>query len=80
MSRYADNRFLPGTLEIHWLSVINAFVLVLLLTAFLTIIMMRVLKNDLSRYMDVDDETMEEEEVSVLRFIHFIFAEIFSLH
>jgi hypothetical protein len=46
------------------LSIINSFVLVLLLTAFLTIIMMRVLKNDLSRYMNVDEDTLEEEEVS----------------
>jgi hypothetical protein len=66
MTRYADSRFLPGSFEIHWLSIINSFVLVLLLTAFLTIIMMRVLKNDFSRYMDLDDETLEEEEVSIL--------------
>ena len=60
---YHDNRFLPGSFEIHWLSIINSFVLVLLLTAFLTIIMMRVLKNDLSRYMNVDEDTVDEEEV-----------------
>lgn len=64
MTRYADSRFLPGSFEIHWLSIINSFVLVLLLTAFLTIILMRVLKNDFSRYMEIDDSTMEEEEVS----------------
>jgi hypothetical protein len=58
------NKFLPESFEIHWLSIINSFVLVLLLTAFLTIIMMRVLKNDLSRYMNVDEDTLEEEEVS----------------
>merc|ERR1719223_1037983 len=62
MSRYVDNRFLPNGFEIHWLSIINSFVLVLLLTAFLTIIMMRVLKNDFSKYMELDEETMEEEE------------------
>ena len=62
MSRYHDSRFLPGSFEIHWLSIINSFVLVLLLTAFLTIILMRVLKNDFSRYMELDEETMEEEE------------------
>lgn len=63
MTRYADSRFLPGSFEIHWLSIINSFVLVLLLTAFLTIILMRVLKNDFSRYMELDDESLEEEEV-----------------
>jgi len=63
MSRYADSRFLPGSFEIHWLSIINSFVLVLLLTAFLTIILLRVLKNDFSRYMELDDDALEEEEV-----------------
>jgi len=62
LSTYIDNRFLPGKFEIHWLAVINSFVLVLLLTAFLTIILMRVLKNDFSRYMEIEEDTMEEEE------------------
>ena len=72
MSRYADSRFLPSSFEIHWLSIINSFVLVLLLTAFLTIILMRVLKNDFSRYMELDDETMEEEEVRCHLFLVFV--------
>lgn len=63
MSRYADSRFVPSSFEIHWLSIINSFVLVLLLTAFLTIILLRVLKNDFSRYMELDDDALEEEEV-----------------
>ena len=54
MLRYASNSFLPAALEIHWLSIINSFVLVLLLTAFLTIILMRILKNDFARYMAVE--------------------------
>jgi len=66
MSRYSDSRFLPGTFEIFLLSIINSFVLVLLLTAFLTIILMRVLKNDFSRYMEIDDSSIEEEEVSYI--------------
>lgn len=65
MSRYAESRFLPSSFEIHWLSIINSFVLVLLLTAFLTIILLRVLKNDFSRYMELDDDAMEEEEVCI---------------
>lgn len=63
MSRYTDSKFLPTSFEIHWLSIINSFVLVLLLTAFLMIIMLRVLKNDFARYMDLDDDALEEEEV-----------------
>lgn len=64
LTRYSDSRFVPSSFEIHWLSIINSFVLVLLLTAFLTIILLRVLKNDFSRYMELDDEALEEEEVS----------------
>jgi len=63
LTRYTESRFVPSSFEIHWLSIINSFVLVLLLTAFLTIIMLRVLKNDFSRYMELDDEALEEEEV-----------------
>jgi len=62
MSRYHDNRFLPSSFEVHWLSIINSIVLVLLLTGFLVIIMLRVLKNDFSRYMEIDDSGIEEEE------------------
>jgi Endomembrane protein 70 len=64
LSKYTGSAMsLPGSFEIHWLSVINSFVLVLLLTAFLTIIMLRILKNDFSRYMELDEEAIEEEEV-----------------
>lgn len=55
MARYADSTFLPTTFEIHWLSIINSFVLVLLLTAFLAIILMRILKKDFSKYMEIDE-------------------------
>lgn len=55
MKRYADSTFLPTTFEIHWLSIINSFVLVMLLTAFLAIIFMRILKKDFSKYMEVDE-------------------------
>lgn len=55
MKRYADSTFLPTTFEIHWLSIINTFVLVLLLTAFLAIILMRILKKDFSKYMEIDE-------------------------
>ena len=55
MKRYADSTFLPSTFEIHWLSIINSFVLVMLLTAFLAIILMRILKKDFSKYMEVDE-------------------------
>jgi len=62
MQRYVDSTFLPNSFEIHWLSIINSSVLVLILTAFLTVILMRILKKDFSRYMDVDEEELTEEE------------------
>lgn len=62
MKRYADSTFLPSSFEIHWLSIINSFVLVLLLTAFLAIILMRILKKDFSRYMEIDEDELAEEE------------------
>ena len=79
MTRYADSRFLPSSFEIHWLSIINSFVLVLLLTAFLTIILLRVLKNDFSRYMELDDDAMEEEEVGIYRRFQNLWIFFFSL-
>ena len=54
MMRYTRMHFLPASFEIHWLSIINSFVLVILLTVFLSIILMRVLKNDFTRYMRED--------------------------
>lgn len=45
-------------MQIHWLSIVNSLVLVLLLTAFLAIILMRVLRNDFARYMEADNEEL----------------------
>lgn len=55
MTRY-HHAALPASYEIHWLSIINSFVLVVMLTAFLAIILMRVLRNDFTRYMQADVE------------------------
>lgn len=38
--------FFPLPLQIHWFSIVNSCVTVLLLTGFLATILMRVLKND----------------------------------
>lgn len=58
---YVDNFFNKG-LEIHWLSIMNSFVLVLLLTGFLAIIIMRILKSDYSRYARAEDEDDDQED------------------
>ena len=42
--------------QIHWFSIINSCVTVLLLTGFLATILMRVLKNDFVRFGN-DEET-----------------------
>ncbi|XP_041092632.1 transmembrane 9 superfamily member 1 [Polyodon spathula] len=53
--RLRDFSFFPKTLEIHWLSIINSLVLVVLLLGFVIIILMRVLKNDFARYNIEED-------------------------
>lgn len=58
---HLKGKFFPKTLEIHWLSVINSVVLVVLLTGFILIILMRVLKNDFNRYNK--EEVMDDEMV-----------------
>ena len=45
--------FFPRTLEIHWLSIINSAVLVLLLTGFVVLILARMLNKDFARYSKV---------------------------
>eukprot|EP00904_Undaria_pinnatifida_P002897 jgi/Undpi1/12608/HiC_scaffold_6.g02277.m1 len=62
LEKLAGGGLLPGTFEIHWLSIINSFVLVLILTVFLGIILLRVIKNDFTRYMDGDEDDIGEEE------------------
>ena len=71
-NRQRRAQFLPATLEIHWLSIINILVLVLLLTAFLAVILMRVVKNDFTRYMraDDDDAGFSDEEETGWKLVH----------
>ena len=62
MQLFRDN-FFDADLEIHWLSILNSFVLVLLLTGVVVLILRRVLNSDYDRYArkaqnpedDVDD-------------------------
>mmetsp|Transcript_15995 Transcript_15995/g.25064 ORF Transcript_15995/g.25064 Transcript_15995/m.25064 type:complete len:455 (+) Transcript_15995:542-1906(+) len=70
VERYHKAEFLPATFEIHWLSIINSFVLVVLLTVFLVIILMRILKNDFTRYMETDEDNEFGEDESGWKLIH----------
>ena len=70
MAIYEESAFLPATLEIHWLSIVNSLVLVLLLTAFLAIILLRVIRNDFTRYMRADDDLAAGEDDSGWKLLH----------
>ncbi|CAN1266630.1 Transmembrane 9 superfamily member 3 [Linum perenne] len=61
MDKYSQSSSLPHHLEIHWFSIINSCVTVLLLTGFLATILMRVLKNDFVKYAH-DEEAAEDQE------------------
>jgi len=60
MKLYED--FFSKELEIHWLSIMNSFVLVLLLTGFLSIIIMRILKSDYSRYSKTEEDEDDQDD------------------
>eukprot|EP01025_Chloroclados_australasicus_P021661 TRINITY_DN2271_c0_g1_i1.p1 TRINITY_DN2271_c0_g1~~TRINITY_DN2271_c0_g1_i1.p1 ORF type:complete len:602 (-),score=61.60 TRINITY_DN2271_c0_g1_i1:553-2358(-) len=64
----------PVHLEIHWFSIINSCVTVLLLTGFLATILMRVLKNDFVKYTREDEGGsvggIGDEEESGWKFVH----------
>jgi len=72
MDRYARYSFLKEHLEIHWFSIINSCVTVLLLTGFLTTILLRVLKNDFLKYSRSDAELggPEEEDETGWKYLH----------
>ena len=71
MEKYSRNSFLPQHLEIHWFSIVNSCVTVLLLTGFLATILMRVLKNDFVKYSR-DDEApgTDDGEETGWKYIH----------
>ncbi|GIL73933.1 hypothetical protein Vretimale_5121 [Volvox reticuliferus] len=68
LQRYERFPLNPVHLEIHWFSIINSCVTVLLLTGFLATILMRVLKADFIKY-NKDDPAMDEEE-SGWKYVH----------
>eukprot|EP00252_Welwitschia_mirabilis_P000896 TRINITY_DN10892_c0_g1_i3.p1 TRINITY_DN10892_c0_g1~~TRINITY_DN10892_c0_g1_i3.p1 ORF type:complete len:594 (+),score=64.95 TRINITY_DN10892_c0_g1_i3:213-1994(+) len=69
MDKYSKSSFLPQHLEIHWFSIINSCVTVLLLTGFLATILMRILKNDFIKYSQ-DEEAMDDQEETGWKYIH----------
>ncbi|CAA7401327.1 unnamed protein product [Spirodela intermedia] len=69
MDKYSQLSSLPRHLEIHWFSIINSCVTVLLLTGFLATILMRVLKNDFVKYAH-DEEAADDQEETGWKYIH----------
>lgn len=69
MDKYSKYSFLPQHLEIHWFSIINSCVTVLLLTGLLTTILMRILKNDFLKYTR-DDSLLEDSDDSGWKNVH----------
>lgn len=69
MDKYSQSSSLPHHLEIHWFSIINSCVTVLLLTGFLATILMRVLKNDFVKYAH-DEESADDQEETGWKYIH----------
>ncbi|KAK2635613.1 hypothetical protein Ddye_030405 [Dipteronia dyeriana] len=69
MEKYSLSSSLPHHLEIHWFSIINSCVTVLLLTGFLATILMRVLKNDFMKYAQ-DEEAADDQEETGWKYIH----------
>jgi len=54
--------FFPKTIEIHWLSIINSIVLVVLLIGFVFIILSRVLRSDFIRYNSESEGSLDDED------------------
>ncbi|KAG4966527.1 hypothetical protein JHK85_041502 [Glycine max] len=69
LEKYSQTSSLSHNLEIHWFSVINSCATVLLLTGFLAIILMRVLKNDFVKFTP-DEEAVDDQEESGWKYIH----------
>lgn len=46
----------PNEIKVHWLSIINSFVVVLFLTGLIAMILLRILKKDISYYNDEEED------------------------
>lgn len=58
-------------MDIHWLAIINSFVLMLLILSLFLLIIIRVVRSDLSRYLQIpDDELNAVEEETGWKLLH----------
>eukprot|EP00124_Ichthyophonus_hoferi_P003596 Ihof_evm3s321 gene=Ihof_evmTU3s321 len=60
---WSERRQTTVDLKVHWLSIINSIVLVILMTGFVALILMRVLHNDFARYSreETDMEGLQDD-------------------
>ena len=64
---YKDNHFFPEPPQLNFFSVLNSFLLVLILTAVLGVTLTRVLRSDYSRYLtDEDDRALSLDSLSLM--------------
>lgn len=45
-------------MEVHWVSIVNSCVLVVLMAILLIVILIKVLRNDMARYLDINEEEL----------------------
>lgn len=50
LDRYKSVSFFPQQGDVHWLAILNSVIVVLLLTGFLFLILVRVLRNDFAQF------------------------------
>ena len=63
-----NEKLFPHELEIHWLSILNSFVLVVLLSGFVVVILLRILKSDLIRYHQSKESGDDTEDYGIYPF------------
>nr|GMD21801.1 transmembrane 9 superfamily member 3 isoform X1 [Ipomoea batatas] len=69
LEKYWQYSRLPHHLAIHWFSITNSSVMILILIGFLTTIYLRVLRRDILKYSQ-DDESNENQEESGWKGLH----------
>jgi hypothetical protein len=62
VSKYDAMKMFPEEIEIQWFSIVNSLILVVVLTSFLAIIMMRILKRDYEAYNREEEDGVDKEE------------------
>ena len=52
-------------LDVHWLSILNSFILVVLVTAFVALVFMRILKQDCARYTAIKSQNIPSNDLNL---------------